>query len=135
MASLPDHYFRIRENGATVFRVDGSNPARRMEMKQIAVVNIRNGEVRPTGKATLDAADSNAIRQWMEDRRTTVANRDIDTVRETADRINLATQWLQSRATDAEVESVADSLLMAMLDLRRVIVRRRSGALSDPDGG
>ena len=32
---LPEFYFRIRENGATVFRVDTENRNRRIEMRQI----------------------------------------------------------------------------------------------------
>ena len=32
---LPDYYFRIRENGAAVFRVDAENRQRRIEMDQI----------------------------------------------------------------------------------------------------
>ena len=50
---LPDYYFRVRENGALVFRVDTENPQRRIEMDQIAVVNIRNGEIKPHGDRTL----------------------------------------------------------------------------------
>ena len=45
---LPDHYFRIRENGAAVFRVETENRQRRMEMEQIAVVNTRNGDMQRT---------------------------------------------------------------------------------------
>ena len=37
---LPDYYFRIRDNGATVFRVDTENRQRRMELEEIAVVNL-----------------------------------------------------------------------------------------------
>ncbi len=39
-AELPDYYFRVRENGAAVFRVDTENRQRRIEMEQIAVINI-----------------------------------------------------------------------------------------------
>ncbi len=46
---LPDHYFRVRENGASVFRIDTGNRQRRIDMDPIATVNIRNGEVKPQG--------------------------------------------------------------------------------------
>ena len=36
MSDLPEYYFRIRENGAAVFRVDTENRQRRIEMEQIA---------------------------------------------------------------------------------------------------
>ena len=54
---LPDHYFRVRENGAIVFRVDTENRQRRIEMDQIATVNIRNGEIKPQGDRALSERD------------------------------------------------------------------------------
>ena len=50
-ADLPDYYFRIRENGAFVFRVDTENRHRRIEMDQIAAINIKNGEVKWRARA------------------------------------------------------------------------------------
>ena len=61
-ADLPDYYFRVRDNGAFVFRVDTENRHRRIEMDQIAVVNIRNGEIKAHGDRDLSAADMAAIR-------------------------------------------------------------------------
>ena len=52
-SDLPDYYFRVRENGAMVFRVDTENRQRRIEMDQIAVINIKNGEVKPHGSTKL----------------------------------------------------------------------------------
>ena len=46
MAELPEFYFRVRENGASVFRVDTENRHRRIEMHEIAMVNIRNGNIK-----------------------------------------------------------------------------------------
>ena len=42
-SDLPEYYFRIRENGALVFRVDAENRQRRIDMEPLAVLNIRNG--------------------------------------------------------------------------------------------
>lgn len=49
--ALPEYYFRIRENGAMVFRVETKNRMRRIEMDQIAVASVKNGEVKPHGVA------------------------------------------------------------------------------------
>ena len=38
---LPDLYFRIRENGAAVFRIDPEHRARRIDLEHIATVNLR----------------------------------------------------------------------------------------------
>jgi hypothetical protein len=43
----------VRENGAAVFRVDTENRQRRIEMDQIAIINMRNGEIKPHGERTL----------------------------------------------------------------------------------
>ena len=76
---LPEYYFRVRENGAFVFRVDTENRQRRIDMDQIAVVNIRKGEIKPHGNRALSEADLAAIRGWMEERQAILAHRAIST--------------------------------------------------------
>ena len=49
--ALPEYYFRVRENGAVVFRIDTKNRMRRIEMDQIAVINIKNGDVKASWRA------------------------------------------------------------------------------------
>jgi predicted outer membrane protein len=126
---LPEYYFRVRENGAAVFRVDTENRQRRIEMDQIAVVNVRNGEVKPQGGRALSEADRAAIDAWIAERQTLLAARALDDIGRTIDHLNLTTQWAQSKATDAELEAVTDTLLMAMHDLRSVLVRKKSDRL------
>lgn len=126
---LPDYYFRVRENGALVFRVDTENPQRRIEMDQIAVVNIRNGEIKPHGDRTLSEGDVSVIRNWMQDRQVTLADREVDDILRTVDHLNLTTQWAQSRATGEQLNTVTDALLLAMHDLRGVLVRRKAERL------
>ena len=123
---LPDYYFRVRENGAAVFRLDAANRQRRIEMEQIAVVNIRNGEVKPHGQHRLTEADQAEIARWTKARRVTLAAREIDDIRRAVEHLNLTTQWAQSRATDAELEAVTDELLLAMHDLRSTLVRKKA---------
>ncbi|WP_095590112.1 hypothetical protein [Actibacterium ureilyticum] len=129
MTDLPDYYFRVRENGAAVFKLDTENRQRRLDMTQIAVLNIRNGEVKPQGNTTLSDADRQAIDAWMEDRRAELARRDIDDILRTVDHLNLTTHWAQSRATDAQLDQVTDRLLLAMHDLRTVLVRKKADRL------
>lgn len=128
-AELPDYYFRVRENGAAVFRVDTENRQRRIEMDQIAVVNIRNGEIKPHGDRTLSPDDLTRIKAWMEDRAKVLAHRDIDDIHRAIDYLNLTTQWAQSRATEDQLEDVTDALLLAMHDLRSVLVRKKADRL------
>ncbi len=130
---LPDYYFRVRENGATVFRVDLENRLSRIEMEQIAVVNTRNGEIRPHGDRKLSDADLAEIRRWLAERQALLADREVDDIRRTVDHLNLTTQWAQSRASDAQLEAVTNALLLAMHDLRTVLVRKQSDRI--PDAG
>lgn len=126
---LPDYYFRIRENGAAVFKVDTENRQRRIEMDQIAVVNIKNGEVKAQGERKLTLDDMREIERWMAERTALLAQRDIDDIHRAVDYLNLTTQWVQAKATDAQLENVTDALLLAMHDLRSVLVRKKAERL------
>ena len=74
-AELPEYYFRVRENGAFVFRVDTENRQRRIEMDQIAVINIKNGQIKPHGDRELTPADMAEIEAWMVERKAMLAKR------------------------------------------------------------
>lgn len=127
---LPEYYFRIRENGASVFRVDTENRQRRIEMDQIANVNVNNGQIRAQGDRVLTERDMAVIRDWLAQRQALLARRDIDDIHRAIDHMNLTTQWAQSRATEAQLEEVTDALLLAMHDLRSVLVRKKAERLT-----
>ncbi|GAA6199504.1 hypothetical protein [Aquicoccus sp. SU-CL01552] len=132
---LPKYYFRVRENGAFVFRVDTENRDRRIEMDQIAVINIRNGEIKPHGDRELSETDLEHIKGWMAERSEVLARRDIDDILRTVDHLNLTAHWAQTRASAAQLEAVTDALLLAMHDLRTVLVRKKADRLmKDRDG-
>ena len=128
-SELPDYYFRIRENGAAVFRVDTENRQRRIEMDQIALVNVNKGEVKPHGDTELTDADIAAIQEWLDKRVMLLAQRDIDDIHRAVDYMNVTTQWVQSKASEAQLEDVTHALLLAMHDLRTVLVRKKADRL------
>jgi hypothetical protein len=125
-ADLPEYYFRVRDNGAFVFRIDTENRQRRIDMQQIAVVNLRQGAIKPHGDRELSEADIAVINEWMTERVALLARRDIDDIHRAVDYLNTTAQWVQSRATDAQLEDVTDALLLAMHDLRSVLVRKKA---------
>ncbi|MFV1602442.1 MULTISPECIES: hypothetical protein [unclassified Phaeobacter] len=129
-ASLPDYYFRVRDNGAFVFRVDSENRQRRLDMDQIAVVKLRSGEIRAHGDRDLSAEDLNAIRSWMDQRRETLAMREMDGIHRTIEHLNSTAHWAQSKASAAQLEEITDQLLLAMHDLRSVLVRKKADHLA-----
>ena len=134
---LPEFYFRVRDNGAFVFRVDTENRHRRIEMDQIAVVNIRNGEIKPHGDRGLSPDEIETIKGWMAERTALLARRDIDDIHRAVDYLNTTTHWAQTKASDAQLEEVTDALLLAMHDLRSVLVRKKSDRIlkRDTSGG
>ena len=69
----------------------------------------------------------------MQERQGVLAGRDVDDILRTVDHLNLTTQWAQSRATNEQLETVTDALLLAMHDLRGVLVRRKAERLMGQD--
>ena len=132
-AELPDYYFRVRENGAAVFRISTENRQRRIEMDEIATVNVKNGNIKPHGDVTLTKADVQAIEAWIAERQAQLAAREVDDILRAVDHLNLTTQWAQSRATDDQLEAVTDRLLLTMHDLRTVLVRKKADRLGKTD--
>ncbi len=130
---LPEFYFRVRENGATVFRVDTENRQRRIEMDEIAVVNIRNGQIRPHGEHEITDEEMAVIQDWMEERKAVLETRDLDDIYRAVDYLNLTTHWAQTRADDTALDDVTDALLLAMHDLRSVLVRKKADRLLKGD--
>lgn len=130
MSDLPEYYFRIRENGAVVFRVDTENRQRRIEMLELATVNVKNGNIKPHGDVTLTPEDLATIHSWITERTALLARRDIDDIHRAVDYLNTTTQWVQTRASDDQLDQVTDALLLAMHDLRSVLVRRKADRLA-----
>ncbi|WP_035256630.1 hypothetical protein [Actibacterium mucosum] len=126
---LPEYFYRVRENGAVVFRIDTENRHRRIDMDQIAVVNVKNGEIKAHGDRVLSEDDLAEITEWMEARQALLAERDVDDILRAVDHLNLTAQWAQSRASEDQLEEVTDALLLAMHDLRSVLVRKKSDRL------
>ena len=129
MNELPEYYFRVRDNGAFVFRVDTENRQRRIELDQIAVVNIKSGQVKPHGDRILSGADKAAIDGWMAERSALLARRNIDDIHRAVDYLNQTTHWVNSSADENDLEDVTDALLLAMHDLRAVLVRKKADRL------
>ncbi len=128
---LPRHYFRLREPGALVFRVNGAALRERLEMEPVALVNLRTGEVRPQGGQVLNPEDEAAIAAWVLGQQAGAEARGIEDIRRTVEALNHAAHWVQTRASAAQIDEVSQALLMAMHDLRSTLVRRRAAAPQD----
>lgn len=127
---LPELYFRIKDNGAAVFRVDPENRQKRIELDQIAVVNVRNGEIKQMGKAEITDEERAVMEAWRDARRVLLAQREMDDIHRAIDHINLTTHWAQAKAEPEQLDEVTDRLLLAMYDLRQVLVRKKADRLN-----
>lgn len=132
-AGLPELYFRVRDGGAAVFRVDAENRDRRLVLEPVASVNLGNGRIRPQGGRDLSPGETEVIETWVAARREELAARRLDDIFRAVDHLNQTAHWAQTEAAAAEVAEVADALLLAMHDLRMVLIRRKAEALAPPD--
>ena len=128
----PEYYMRLRDNGVVVFHINPENRNRRIEMTQIAVIN-RQGDIKPLGEYVLTEQDQTAIANWQARRAQTLETRQIDDILRTVDHLNLTASWAQQKASDDDLEQVTDALLMAMHDLRHVLVRKAAQRLPKED--
>ena len=126
--NLPALYFRIRENGASVFRVDAENRHGRLDLEPLAFANVRNGEIRPQGGRELTPEERKQVETWIAARQDTLADEEARGIAGTVEAINAAAHWAQTKATDKEIAEFAGDVLLAMHDLRSVLVRRQSQA-------
>ena len=135
MTTLPELFFRIRDNGAAVFRLDGQNRDRRVEYEQIAVINTNRGDFKATGDHDLTEAEESAIAAWMAERIALLNRRETDDIPRVIDQINLTAHWAQTKAGDDALEAITDDLLLAMHDLRTVLLRKKSERIARADKG
>lgn len=126
MTDLSGYYFRVRETGGTMYRIGDETRHRRVDLEQIAVINTRNGEIRAPGNREMAAEDRAAAEAWLEQRRAILAARQIDDIHRAIDHMNLTAQWVQSQASEADLEAVTEPLLLAMHDLRTILVRKKA---------
>lgn len=127
---LPNQlYYRTKENGASVFRVDTENRQSRMDLVHIANINLKKSAINPKDDIPLTEAETNEINQWIAMRNEQMHTRQLDDIHRMMDAMNETAQWLQTKATIAEMEEIADQLLLCMHDLRSAIVRKKTESL------
>lgn len=127
--ALPPYFFRIRDNGASVFRVETDPRSRRLDLREIAQVVVKNGNIKSQGDHVLTPEDQQAALDWLAKRQADLLARDLAEVERTIEALNMTAQWAQSRASEAAIDEVSNRLMLAMHDLRTVLVRRKAEAL------
>lgn len=124
----PELFFRKRGPGAAVFRVDSTPRSGQVDLIQIAAVNLKSGKINPSGGHDLTEQDRSTISAWAKDQ----ALRDSapkTPATKAIDAMNLAAHWVQSKASDTELDTATTDLLLAIHDLRSVLVRKSAERL------
>lgn len=130
ISPLPELYFRLRDGGASVFRMVDDARNGRLDMEQVATINLRSGEVRLGKDKTLSESEQTTVDAWLADRRESQPWRRLDRAMQVIEDINQTAHWAQTEASDKDLEGVSDALFLAMHDLRQVLVRRAADRMS-----
>jgi hypothetical protein len=123
-------YYRTKDNGASVYRVDTENRQKRMDLVHIANINLKKSAINPRDESPPTPSETVEIQQWIADRQVTIATRQLDDVYRMMDTMNETAQWIQTRSTSEQLDRIADQLLLSMHDLRSAIVRRKTDFLT-----
>ncbi|PYE83920.1 hypothetical protein [Pseudoroseicyclus aestuarii] len=129
-ADLPELYFRLHPGGATVFRVAPDGAQRRLDLLPLAEVTLPGAAIRPLGAADLGAQDRLAIRAWIEARAEATPGPGGAPRQSAVTAINHAAHWAETKATDTDLEAASEELLLAMHDLRAVLLRKKTERLA-----
>ena len=70
----------------------------------------------------------------MEARIEVLAGRDIDDIHRTIDHLSQTAHWAQTKASADQLDAVTEALLLAMHDLRMVLVRKQAERLNRAEG-
>lgn len=127
-------YFRIKDNGATVFRINDETRQRRLDLQPVAEANVRNGDIKLRKGVTLLDDERAEINAWLETRRAVLKTREIEQAQRTIEHLNAAANWISGKPDVDAADAMSDDLLMAMHDLRAAIVRFKSKQLDREDG-
>ncbi len=128
-------YFRIKDNGATVFRINDEVRQRRLDLQPVAEANVRNGDIKLRKDVTLTDAEKTEVTDWLNARRIELQEREIEQARLTIEHLNATANWISGKPDEAAAEEMSEGLLMAMHDLRAAIVRFKSKMLDRKDDG
>ena len=123
-----DYYFRPRPGGAMMLRITHDPRLRRSEMHRVAGINTKDGGVSVTDGHALTPEEQASIDSWLA-HGNGLANESARAV----EHIGHIAHWAQFRASPAELASATDELLLAMQDLREVLVRKAAQRAQKPD--
>jgi len=113
------YYFRPRPGGAMLLRIDYDPRLRRSEMHRVAGINRASGAVDVTAGHELTDKERALIDTWLADGNGLTGN-----AGKAAEQIGHIAHWAQFKASPEDLAAATEDLLLAMQDLREVLVRK-----------
>lgn len=123
-------YFRLRPNGATVFRVIEAD---RLTLTPLADIVLRSGAIKPRSDDPT-AEETAEIERWLAARRVQVEADEAATPERAIEAMNAAAHWISGKPDSAAAEASSEDMLMALHDLRSAIVRWKANKAAAGDG-
>jgi hypothetical protein len=123
-----EYYFRPRPGGAMMLRIAYDSRLRRSEMHRVAGINAKTGAIDVTTGHDLTDAERALIDDWLAQ-----GNGLEGDAAKMVEQIGHIAHWAQFRANPAELAAATDDLLLAMQDLREVLVRKAAQRARKPE--
>lgn len=134
MSGDPEFYFRLKPDGAVMFRVDPQNRMRRIELQRIGAIHLESGRFTLHRTEPLMPEEEAAKDAWIVQRRADLAGERPESVK-IIEALNSATQWAEWFADDAELDRATDDMLLALHDLRTALVNKKIKRVRAADQG
>ena len=123
-----EYYFRPRPGGAMMLRIAYDARLRRSEMHRVAGINAKTGDIDVTSGHELTETERALIDEWL------ARGHGLDgDAAKAAEQIGHIAHWAQFRASPAELDAATEELLLAMQDLREVLVRKAAQRARKPE--
>lgn len=126
-------YFRMRPYGAAVFRVDPENRHNRLELYEIAALDVGSGEISVKEGEALSPAERSEIELWGVERKNTLSERAVHDAQRLIESLNLCADWARYSAPPEALDALCEPLFLAMHDLRNVLVKKMADQLLEAD--
>lgn len=126
MQTLQKLFYRVSKQGADVYRIDLQNRLKRLDLEKIAEIDLAGNAISKTEGMSHSAEEQADMQNWCEMRKNQLELRSQNDINRLVEALNHAANWIETEASDEQLSTMGDPVLMAMHDLRATIVRKMS---------
>lgn len=120
--NLPKVFFRIKDNGANIFRVKTTGKTGRIELIRLGTAAIKSQKILAQDGVTITEDEYAQIREWLSQQ---TSSRLPEDLRRLSRDVNLAAQQISAKTElDPELESAINNLLLSLFDLQREVTEK-----------